>query len=227
MYRNELKYVIDRRTAEMMSKRIEKLCPFDPHADQNGFYQVTSLYFDDFSDSALNDNLIGQIARKKYRIRVYNRSETIIRLEKKIKHNKGGKKESVFLTKEEYELILKGEVDFLRDSKSKLLREFAIDMGSRKLKPKVIVDYERQTFIYPYGTVRITFDHKIRFERNHLDLFNDQAVYFPLADEDQVVMEVKFTGFLPAPVRSVIQLGNLRQQSVSKYSLCRMGQGIS
>lgn len=222
MYRNELKYMINKQTANVMGKKMENLCSFDPNANQDGFYQVTSLYFDDFADSALNDNLIGQIARKKYRIRVYNRSDTYIRLEKKSKVNKGGKKDSVALSRDQYDLLVQGKYESLWDSESPLIRELCIDMASRKLRPKVIVDYERKSFVYPYGTVRITFDHRIQYERNQLNLFEDEAMYIPAVDRDQVVLEVKFTGFLPGPIKAMIQQANLKQQSVSKYSICRM-----
>ncbi|BES66520.1 polyphosphate polymerase domain-containing protein [Gottschalkiaceae bacterium SANA] len=226
MYRNELKYMINRQTAHIMGRKIEKLCKLDSHSNADGFYQVSSLYFDDFADSALNDNLIGQIARKKYRIRVYNRSDSYIRLEKKSKVNKGGKKDSLALTRDQYQQILEGDYKMLWDSQSSLLREFCIDMASRKLRPKVIVDYERKSFVYPYGTVRITFDHRIRYERNQLDLFEEEAMYIPAGDADQVILEVKFTGFLPGPIKMMIQQANLKQQSISKYTICRTGEVI-
>lgn len=221
MYRNELKYVIDRPTAMMMVSRMEKCLPFDKNAGPTGQYQVTSMYFDDYSDNALNDNLIGQIARKKFRIRVYNKDDTYIRLEKKVKHNKGGIKESVLLSKDEYSKILKGDFEFLRDRDSSLLREFYIELTARNLKPKVIVEYDRQTFVYEYGQVRITFDKHIRYERNKLDVFEQDAMYLPAIEPDQVVMEVKFTGFLPAVIKAMIQEPGLIQQSVSKYSISR------
>lgn len=221
MYRNEMKYVIDRPTALMMAKRMEKLCKFDENAGPDGAYQVTSLYFDDFGNSALNDNLIGQIARKKYRIRAYNHDDGYIRFEKKVKHNRGGKKESVVLTKEEYRKILRGEVESFRTSESPLLREFYIDFTSRHLRPKVIVEYDRQSFVYDYGQVRVTFDKGIRYERTHLDLFEEKAVYLPAIQPEYVVLEVKFTGFLPGVIKAMIQEAGLVQQSVSKYSICR------
>jgi len=221
MYRNELKYVMNRPTAMLMASRMEKLLRYDDHAGPKGQYRVTSLYFDDYGDNALNDNLIGQIARKKFRIRVYNKDDTYIRLEKKVKHNKGGIKESVLLSKEAYRRILQGEFEFLRDSQIALLREFYIELTARNLKPKVIVEYDRQTFVYDYGQVRITFDKHIRYERNKLDVFEKEAMFLPAIQPDQVVMEVKFTGFLPNVIKAMIQESGLIQQSVSKYSISR------
>ena len=222
MYRNEKKYMIDSSTAAVISNRLSKLMTFDSNADENGYYRVTSLYFDDYINSALNDNIIGQMARKKYRIRVYDGNDSFIRLEKKIKHNKGGKKISERLTREGYEKILACDYESLMHDASSLLRGFAIEGINRHLKPKVIVDYRRQTFICEDGDVRITLDHDIQTSLGKLDLFATNNITRPAMLSGQVVMEVKYTGFLPDYIKDMIQLGMARQQSISKYTLCRV-----
>lgn len=221
MYRNELKYIINSGTAHIISKRMEQICSYDKNADHRGFYRVSSLYFDDFSNSALNDNVIGQIARKKYRIRIYDGRDDFIRLEKKTKHNKVGVKEAVVITRKQYDNIIKGEYESFKEADSTLLRGFYMEAMSRRLRPKVIVDYNRQVFAYDYGTVRITLDYSVKYAVNSIDLFKKDQIYAPAIRKDQIIMEVKYTGFLPGHIRDMIQQSFSNQQSVSKYTLCR------
>ena len=55
----------------------------DTNADSRGDYHIRSLYFDDYNDSALFEKQSGILKRKKYRIRIYNLSDSVIKLEKK------------------------------------------------------------------------------------------------------------------------------------------------
>ncbi len=222
-YRTEQKYIINPQTASVISKRLKMCCGFDHNSDSEGFYKVSSLYFDDFNNSSLGDNIVGQINRKKYRIRIYNDKADFIRFEKKTRHNQVGKKESCLLNTEEYSNFINGEMLF--DAKVKdtdLVREFYRDVRDRNLKPKVIVEYDRQTFVYAYGAVRITFDHNIRFVLGNVDLFENEKIYAPALDRRQIVMEVKYSGFLPSHIKALIQQGITMRQSISKYSLCRL-----
>jgi hypothetical protein len=221
-YRNEMKYIIDPQTAHVLQRRLMMCCGFDRNADTNGYYTVTSLYFDDFNNSYLNDNIVGQIKRKKFRIRVYNRKDDFIRLEKKIKHNQGGIKTYCMLTRTQYNDILGGRYIAVREeTDDALLKEFCNEALLRKLRPKVIVEYDRQTYVYNYGTVRITLDYNVRYGATGHDLFTENAIYAPAVEEDQVVMEVKYTGFLPGHIKVLVQQGVASRQGVSKYSLCR------
>ena len=83
MYRHELKYMINPGYAQIIKNRLKSVCSIDSNSNANGGYRVSSLYFDDFCDSAVNDNLHGSIKRKKFRIRVYDGKEAVIKMERK------------------------------------------------------------------------------------------------------------------------------------------------
>ncbi len=221
-YRNEMKYIIDPQTAHVIQRRLQMCCSFDRNSNTDGFYKVTSLYFDDFNNSYLNDNIVGQIKRKKYRIRVYNHKDDFIRLEKKIKHNQGGMKTYCMLTRDQYNEILDGNYAAVREqTDNALLKEFCNEALNRRLKPKVIVEYDRQTYVYDYGTVRVTMDYNVKFNATGTNIFSEDSIYAPAVEEDQVVMEVKYTGFLPGHIKALVQQGVASRQGVSKYTLCR------
>ena len=63
---------------------LQHVCHHDPRA-QDGFYSISSLYFDDMYQTAYQEKLDGVETRKKYRIRIYNNSDSVISLECKYK----------------------------------------------------------------------------------------------------------------------------------------------
>ena len=83
-YRHELKYEIDSYQLEILRMRLSPIMYSDTHADKTGSYVVRSVYFDDLMNSCYYDNEDGYNSRKKYRIRTYNNSDSVIHLE--VKH---------------------------------------------------------------------------------------------------------------------------------------------
>ena len=82
----------------------------DPHAGQDGRYHIRSLYFDDFKNTALFEKQAGVARRQKYRMRIYDYSDSVIKLEKKVKLDQYIGKESVGLTRETADQILTGDI---------------------------------------------------------------------------------------------------------------------
>lgn len=220
MYRHELKYKVNDAAAQIISMRLSKLCQFDGHADEIGRYRVTSLYFDDFCNSAVADNLSGQLARKKFRIRIYNGDGGFIRLERKTKRGGACRKDSALLTVQDYMRIRSGDIAYLQASELAVLRDFAATAKLRLLKPKVVVDYTREAYVYEPGNVRVTFDRSVKASVGRPDLFDPNAIYAPATDG--VILEVKYTGFLPEPIAHLVQQGCGLRQAASKYTMCRM-----
>ena len=85
--RHEQKYFISQGDACYLSHLLRHTMQPDRHADGRGEYHIRSLYFDDCFNSAMSDKLDGVMNRHKYRIRIYNFSDRVIRLERK---SKGG-----------------------------------------------------------------------------------------------------------------------------------------
>ena len=94
-------------------------------------------------------------------------------------------------------------------------------MKNQLLKPKTIVDYTREAYIYKAGNVRITFDKKIRTGIWNTDFLNQDIVTKSIISNDYMVLEVKWDEYLPEIIQDCVQQGRL-SSSVSKYALCRM-----
>lgn len=145
-YRHELKYLINEGEHAALACRMAPVFKLDKHARAGG-YTIRSLYFDDYCNSAYEEKDAGILMRKKYRVRIYNGSDKVIKLERKKKYGSWIYKEDAPLTRGEFEQILAGDYDFLLRSPHQLCREFYIECICNMMRPRTIVDYEREPWV--------------------------------------------------------------------------------
>ena len=220
-FRHEFKYYINYFDYEILKSRLKVLLKHDKYADNEGNYQIRSLYFEDLKNSALFEKQSGVLSRKKYRIRIYNFSDKVIKFEKKSRVGQFISKEAVTLSRLEYDDIVHGKISFLKDSKLSLLREFYIDSKLNKYKPEVIVDYTREAYVHRLNNIRITFDKRLRTGLNRTDIFNSQLPAVDVLEEPKMILEVKYDNYLPEYVRSAIHISRSQRYAISKYVICR------
>lgn len=219
-YRHEVKIEINALDLIVLRQRLRAVAHTDPHAI-HGRYVVRSLYFDTLDDRALREKIDGVNEREKFRIRMYNGDTGMIRLEKKSKKNGLGNKQSARMTKEQIEWLLDGELSWMVHSEEVLIRELYVKMQQEGLRPKTIVEYTREPYIYGPGNVRVTFDHHIRTGLFSTDYLNLEAITIPAGDET-ILMEVKWDAFLPDVIRDAVGLRGRRSAAFSKYAQCRI-----
>ncbi len=219
-YRHEWKHEINMADLYAIRAKLKVVARGDPHA-KDGKYFIRSLYFDNLSDKALREKIDGVDRREKFRIRYYNKDTSYIKLEKKSKVNGLETKYSAPLTKEEARRIVCGDYEFLRESQHALLQEFYCKIRYQGLRPRTIVDYTREPFIYGPGNVRVTFDYNIRTGLTCTDFLNPNCVTIPAGDPI-VIMEVKWDEFLPSIIKSAVQMPGRRVTAFSKYAQCRI-----
>lgn len=177
-FRHELKYLISYAQKADLNVRMAPLLGLDKHA-KNGGYMIRSLYFDDYWNTAYQEKVDGVLLRRKYRIRIYDYSDRVIKLERKRKSDSWIYKEDAPLTHEQFDRILAGDYEFLRDSEYQLCREFYVECMCNVMRPRVIVDYEREPWILDAGTVRITFDMNVRAAVGGFDIFDSTLPVLP------------------------------------------------
>ena len=218
--RHEWKHQINPQEDLVLSQTRGKLFPRDANAGPDGAYRVTSLYFDTPYDSALREKLDGVNRREKFRLRYYGSDLSFLRLEKKYKVNGLCGKRSARLTREQAERLLDGDARFLLDTGDALLLELYSKIQGQGLRPKTIVRYDREAFLYAPGNVRITLDRDIRTGLGSVDFLNP-GVFCVRAAGPGTVLEVKYDAFLPEIVRMAVQVPGRRAAACSKYALCR------
>ena len=218
-FRHELKHEINQSDMLAIRQRLRAVAKTDPHA-VNGKYFIRSLYFDNLSDKALREKLDGVNQREKFRIRIYNGDTSVIHLEKKSKLNGLGSKDSASLTPEQAQAIVDGNIGWMLSSDKPLIRELYSKMKTQGLKPRTIVDYTREPFVFSAGNVRVTLDYNIRTGLSCTDFLRTDCVTVPASSA--VILEVKWDEYLPDIIRDAVQLDGRRAAAFSKYAACRI-----
>ncbi len=219
IFRHEWKYLLSRSEAENLKYRLLPVMSVDSHVKGDG-YEIRSLYFDDYKNTAYVQKLMGVYARKKWRIRIYDYSDRKISLERKIKNGNYIYKESADLTRDEFEKIIDTDFGFLLYRDENLCREFYYECMCNVLRPKVIVDYRRLPLVMNEGTVRITFDTEVAAAMGGFDIFDNTLPKLPAQDPDKLVLEVKYTEFLPSVIRKLLPVNGQEFVAFSKYVAC-------
>ncbi len=219
-YRHEWKHVLNVGDLFILRSRLRAIMESDPHAI-DGKYQIRSLYFDNPDDKALREKIDGVNMREKFRIRLYNCDPSVIHLEKKSKRNGLGTKFSATLTAEEAQKIVDGDLDWMLSSDRPLIQELYCKMRYQGMRPKTIVDYTREPFIFRPGNVRVTLDYDIRTGLNCTNFLDPEAITIPAGDAP-ILLEVKWDEFLPSIIRDAVSIPDRRVGSFSKYAQCRV-----
>ena len=111
-FRHEWKHEISVSDLYTIRSRLSAIAYTDKNA-VNGRYEIRSLYFDDYDDTALREKINGVSKREKFRIRYYNGDTSFIKLEKKSKINGLCNKVSERITAEEIGMLLNGYTDWM------------------------------------------------------------------------------------------------------------------
>ena len=220
-FRHEYKYFITYSDYLALSSRLSAVAMHDTHTGGSGEYNIRSLYFDNLYDSALKDKINGVNNHEKFRIRCYNYDDSFVRLEKKSKINGLCNKISAPLTRGETERIINGDIAWMPESGRALVVELYSKMKAGLLKPKVIVEYTREPYVFRAGNVRITFDYNLRTGLKCTDLF-DFAAPLVSTNAGEILVEIKYDEFLPDIIRDIAQINNRQCGAFSKYGACRM-----
>ncbi len=218
--RHEWKHEIDKMDMLVLRSRLRAVMKPDPHG-AGGKYAIRSLYFDNPADKALREKIDGVNFREKFRIRYYNRDTSLIHLEKKSKINGLGNKQIAELTRDEAEALTEGQTDWMKDHPAELVRELYVKIKNEGLRPKTIVDYTREPFVYEPGNIRVTLDYDIRTGLGSTDFLNPGSLTVPAGDAP-IILEVKWDSFIPDIISDAVSLPHRRAGAFSKYARCRI-----
>ena len=221
-YRHELKFFLNQGQYIELRTRLRQAMQRDENALRSGGeYYIRSLYFDDMLDSAMREKLAGVDSRDKFRIRVYNESDAVIKLECKHKQEGYIQKQSLSLSRDECDRLCAGDYRFLYDRREPFARRMFAEFAVKRLRPVVIVDYWREPFVFPLQDVRVTFDRDVRTAYRGVELFDFSQPTYPAISGYDMVLEVKYNEYMPAYIRELLQTDTQVRSAISKYCLCR------
>lgn len=223
--RHEQKYLITLKDYYMLRSLLSACMEPDENATDGGYF-IRSLYFDDIYDSAYVEKDAGVKRRRKHRIRIYNCSKDVIKYEIKDKFDDYISKLSATITPQQCVSMINENFDFMLDSDNSTLRSGFIDARCGLLRPKVIVDYDREVYVCEEGNVRITFDMNLAAGLDSYDIFDPEVITVSAMEPNMMILEVKYDDFLPEYIRRVLRKVDKRPTAVSKYVLCRQAKEI-
>ena len=221
--RHELKFYINEMQYHLLRNALDRVLDRDPNGDENNEYHIRSLYFDTVYNDALYDKLNGVQNRDKYRIRIYNLSDRVIKMECKTKVGSLISKRSLTIPKGLCEQLMAGDPTGLETTRSGLLNDIYREMTVNLLRPVVIVDYVREAYLHPAEEVRITFDKQLRTGMYNKELFDPHVPTIPPLENGEIILEVKYNRVMPPYIRDLLTtyVGGAVQCAISKYTLCR------
>ncbi len=226
MNRYELKYMIHASRYHAFVDDLLNFMSPDPQGDGDGFYRITSLYYDGPTLQCYRAKIDGLDIRQKVRLRVYPGDDhSTVKagcVEIKNRFNRTVKKERLFLPMEKAELLLTGNsVEGLTNSHDlSTAAHVQYLVRSMSLKPVCIVSYRRQAFVgnrYE-SKMRVTFDMDLTGRVSALDVTENahNHRFIPL---DWLVMEVKVDERIPSWTTALLAKHECVATRVSKYCL--------
>ncbi len=234
MLRYEFKYYVPENKLELLRKMLRPFTYLDAFADSQPKkeYTVRSIYFDTPDFECYHTKVEGIKNRLKVRLRGYNTGDekSTVFLELKKKYENPLLKQRAKITyKQAKKLFLNGEINNINvlEDVSEQAREntsrFYYQLLSRKMRPVVLVVYEREPYLglvdIPENKLRITIDKNLRSTAypKIKELYTNERVVSVM--RNHFILEIKYNKRFPAFMRPVIQTLGLKKEPASKYCL--------
>lgn len=211
--RTELKYLITMDEYVKLKTELEMLMTLDPFADpKTHTYHIKSLYFDDMYFSHVFEKSDGIEYHTKFRLRQYENQR--IRLEKKTKVGSLTGKQSMWMVDGLAEaLCLPDDKKLYEHIQEPLIEEMFVKMKLDHLKPSLWINYDREAYVHPAGDTRITFDSNITVSAYD----RPSGLIRKVLEPKHLILEVKYTEYLPDFIKKVVMHRNFQLISYSKY----------
>lgn len=218
--RQEKKYAINLVDSIVLRGRLDSVMHGDAHNGAQG-YTIRSLYFDTLDDEDFSNKIDGLELRRKIRLRTYSPHSDFAMLEMKQKQGPYQRKRSLRLRRKDAEQLCRGDLLPLLNYEDPFAAECYGLMHCRSYRPRTVVEYRRQAYVARENHIRITLDSQIIATESSYDLFSDCLPMSAVMDPFQMVLEVKYNGFLLSYIKDLLDLVSRSELSVSKYCLAR------
>ncbi len=221
VFRHEVKYYISEREAYMLAQYLRCVMRVDMHAGGDGQYWIRSLYFDTSGNRDYYDKVNGYSERRKLRLRIYNTASDTAMLELKSKRGAFVHKESMVLGRADAIRLINDDCAFLPGMPNSAADKFYACFCFERLRPVLLIDYERQAFELPFESIRITIDRHLRASMDACRLFDNSVPCVNVMNESSCILEVKYRHAIPDFLRSILSDIGLPNASISKYVIAR------
>ena len=227
LQRYEFKYFLTKEVANEIKEHVNKFMILDKYAnfDLKNSYFVRSVYFEDNFNSNFDEKINGYRIRKKFRLRYYNKNIQTgpIFLETKGRNLERTYKRRVKINLSDVETIKEKKFVFnllQKYPQSVPIQDFVFEFYKKQLKPKIIIDYEREPYTNKHGLYfRLTFDQNLSCINLNHRFENTSKNQKILCRAGYTILELKFDRSIPLWFHRIIQSYNLKRESISKFVL--------
>ena len=218
--RQEFKYYVSEEELESLRLSLSHCMELDKNAiGPLNTYTITSIYFDTPFEEDFEEKVDGIKSREKFRIRTYNNDFNLIKFESKKRVETVIKKTSAIISREDTNLICNADFSPLRNSKNEFLNISYAKLVSQGYRPIVVVEYDREAYLLPYGNIRITFDKNLRTYNSDTDFLNLKNPSIPVFQNGLQILEVKHSIPLPSHLKMMLSKIIATRNSISKFVL--------
>ena len=213
MQRYELKYILSKEQVEFLRKMLVN----HMEVDEYGKTSIASLHYDTPYSRLIRDSIEDFGYKEKIRLRSYGlaKENGPVFLELKRKYDKVVYKRRIkstendvnaFFNRDE-ELCVNGqiakEISYFRDYYKTLI-------------PACLIIYDRVAYFEPNGDLRLTIDYNPRYRLHDLNLTTSMEGT-SLLKEGEAILEIKVHGSIPLWLTHILDAGNIKKSSFSKY----------
>lgn len=210
--RKEIRYTIDYIDYVKIIKVLEAIMKKDKNSEVSGRYSVRTIYLDNYYHEIANNKKNDINSVNKYRIRMYNRSEDSIYLERKMNENGFIKKTKVKISKQEAQDIIKGNIRNFLEEAGSLKTELYINMRLKHIRPVLLIDYERTAFVDEFSNTRVTLETNIKSTMDCTRFFSKVEQ----KNTNHCVLEIKYDKYIPEYIKILVSSIERKQITNSK-----------
>ncbi len=205
--RAEKKYLVPLEYMYSQRNFLRMFLEEDPHNGEDG-YSIRSLYYDTPDNRDFNEKDEGVELRRKIRLRIYSPGAKSAKLEMKQKQGANQKKRSLTVLRADAQSLVQGDYTPLLTYADPFALECYGLMNTHAYRPVAIVEYKRTAFIAKENNIRVTFDSKIIATESNFNIFDENLPMYPVFDPYNVVLEVKYNGFLLSYIKLFLDNSN-------------------
>lgn len=224
-----MKFLVSTAQRAALMGQLEPHLRADANADQEAYYPIVSLYYDNAERDCYWEKIRGLRSRRKLRVRIYGTVDGKLPpttfIEVKHKYEGRGVKRRVRLPLEEALRVGEGKYPTVPlDSVDKrTVNEIINDLvGRRGFRPVMVMRYDRRAYASTDSALglRVTYDTGIAYRLDNLIPMTDDRGFKPenfMHPDGISVLEVKIAGAIPYWMSRLIAGAGCKLQSHSKY----------
>jgi hypothetical protein len=217
--RFELKYLTAIEAARAFARDLATHARPDPHSGEQG-YDVYSLYWDSPELRCFWEKLDGEKYRRKLRFRRYGGdAEAFVEIKQRIDRTVQ-KRRTRMAVGDALALFGRGAVDPVLEAQAAdpVLQEALVLCREHRLAPKAAIRYRRAAWFATFEPdLRVTFDTRLQYDAQELDLAQPFVEGRWLMDPALCVIEIKYNHRVPMWLVALVQKHGLSVVRFSKY----------